>query len=164
MDSTTSTRKTTRAKSATKTRAPRVARKRSEKKVASVTATPVEVAPVETKPVETAPVEDRAVAPAPVEAAPSAVDDGELIPIAPHPPAGVDDSDSAALAAAAPRARHRAVDALGWLSVGLGLSQLVAPRLAGRFLGANPSATARTRLHGLRDLLTGLAVLRASAT
>lgn len=50
--------------------------------------------------------------------------------------------------------------ALGWFSVGLGLSELLAPREVARLAGVKENVTA-VRLVGLRELLTGLGLLAA---
>lgn len=62
-----------------------------------------------------------------------------------------------ALNGAAQRARG-----LGWFSVGLGLTQLVAPRALARAIGvgSGPSPSLTMRALGVRELMTGVGILR----
>jgi hypothetical protein len=47
---------------------------------------------------------------------------------------------------------------LGWFSIGLGLTEIVAPRYLERFLGVRGHATL-IRMMGLREIATGVAIL-----
>src|SRR5262249_35244427 len=49
--------------------------------------------------------------------------------------------------------------ALGWFSVGLGLSQLLAPRTVARLIGMKDGGGAGMRLLGARELASGIALL-----
>jgi len=53
----------------------------------------------------------------------------------------------------------RVAQALGWLSVGLGLTQIIAPRLVERMIGVNRGSGLLMRLVGLRELANGLGLL-----
>jgi hypothetical protein len=46
---------------------------------------------------------------------------------------------------------------LGWLSLGVGLAELVAPRALARFLGVK--GTGVLRLYGLREVASGVGIL-----
>lgn len=48
--------------------------------------------------------------------------------------------------------------ALGWFSLGLGLTELVAPRAVTWFLGLS-KGTGVTRLYGLREIASGVSIL-----
>ena len=47
---------------------------------------------------------------------------------------------------------------LGWFSIGLGLAELLAPRLVARLCGGNGTHTALIRLYGLREIASGLVI------
>src|SRR5690554_2648514 len=51
---------------------------------------------------------------------------------------------------------------LGWLSVGLGLAEVVAPRAVARLVGLRPTRTSDVvlRLAGLREIAHGAGILR----
>lgn len=53
----------------------------------------------------------------------------------------------------------RLAQGLGWFSIGLGLTQLVAPRLFARALGIKRGGGTLVRLLGVRELLSGLGLL-----
>jgi uncharacterized membrane protein len=57
-----------------------------------------------------------------------------------------------------PHEQHRAARALGWVSIGLGLAEILAPRQIGRAVG-NPCRPGVTRLMGLREIATGAGLL-----
>lgn len=59
---------------------------------------------------------------------------------------------------------ERSVNALGWLSVGLGLAQLVAPRQVARWIGADESdrTTATLRAIGVRELTCAMGLFSHS--
>src|SRR4051812_11604797 len=50
---------------------------------------------------------------------------------------------------------------LGWFSIGLGLSELVAPRAVARLVGADPSMRTRMTLRsaGVREIAAGIGIL-----
>ncbi|HMA14302.1 MAG TPA: hypothetical protein VKP12_05925, partial [Kiloniellaceae bacterium] len=50
---------------------------------------------------------------------------------------------------------------LGWLSLGLGMAELIAPRSLGRTIGADVSPTL-VRACGLRELVSGIGILTSS--
>jgi hypothetical protein len=52
--------------------------------------------------------------------------------------------------------------ALGWFSIGLGVTELVAPRVIGRVIGAPDDRKAQmlTRAYGLREIAAGVGILR----
>jgi hypothetical protein len=52
---------------------------------------------------------------------------------------------------------RRLARALGWFSIGLGVTELVAPRLLARFLGVK--GTGLMRVSGLRELASGIGIL-----
>ncbi len=52
---------------------------------------------------------------------------------------------------------RRLARALGWLSLGVGLAELVAPRALARFLGVK--GTGVLRLYGLREVASGVGIL-----
>jgi hypothetical protein len=52
---------------------------------------------------------------------------------------------------------RRLARALGWFSIGLGLTELVAPRVLARFLGVK--GTGVLRVYGLRGLASGVGIL-----
>lgn len=62
------------------------------------------------------------------------------------------------------RHRHRpagkAARGLGWFGIGLGLVEVLAPRLVARAVGLH-GMEALVRLHGVREIATGLGLLRA---
>ncbi len=55
-------------------------------------------------------------------------------------------------------ASRRAVDALGWFSVGLGITEIVAPRALAGLIGVRPRAGIM-RLMGLREVAAGIGIL-----
>jgi len=65
-----------------------------------------------------------------------------------------------------PQQRHRhkpagqAARGLGWFGIGLGLVEVLAPRLVARAVGLR-GLEAVVRLHGVREIATGLGLLRA---
>lgn len=52
--------------------------------------------------------------------------------------------------------------ALGWFSIGLGVTELVAPRMIGRVIGASDDRRTQmmTRAYGLREIAAGMGILR----
>jgi hypothetical protein len=52
--------------------------------------------------------------------------------------------------------------ALGWFSIGLGVTELVAPRVIGRVIGAPDDRRTQmlTRAYGLREIAAGVGILR----
>jgi hypothetical protein len=52
--------------------------------------------------------------------------------------------------------------ALGWFSIGLGVTELVAPRVIGRVIGARDDRRTQmlTRAYGLREIAAGVGILR----
>ncbi len=50
---------------------------------------------------------------------------------------------------------------LGWLSIGLGVAELLAPRQVGRAVGME-ERSGLVRLHGGREIVKGVGILRAS--
>lgn len=52
--------------------------------------------------------------------------------------------------------------ALGWFSIGLGVTELVAPRVIGRVIGAADDRRTQmlTRAYGLREIAAGVGILR----
>ena len=52
--------------------------------------------------------------------------------------------------------------ALGWFSIGLGVTELVAPRVIGRVIGASDDRRTQmmTRAYGLREIAAGVGILR----
>jgi uncharacterized membrane protein len=77
------------------------------------------------------------------------------------PPRGYQTSE-AAVALAPAKGAQKAIQALGWFSVGLGVTQIVAPGALCRITGVSDSRLARLVMRGLglRELTTGLAVLK----
>ncbi len=61
-----------------------------------------------------------------------------------------------------PTQRHRSADALGWFSIGLGAVQLLAPALVTAPLGLRGRERV-VRLFGLREIATGIGLLRSDA-
>ena len=59
--------------------------------------------------------------------------------------------------------RYQLNKALGWFSIGLGLTQLLAPRALGRFIGAGDGYTTLLRLCGAREVASGLGLLSERA-
>jgi uncharacterized membrane protein len=55
------------------------------------------------------------------------------------------------------------VNFLGWLSIGVGLAQLVAPRFVGRAIGVGEQHTALIRSLGVREVTSGLGLLSGRA-
>jgi len=60
--------------------------------------------------------------------------------------------------------RHAPVDgklarALGWFSVGLGLTEILAPRALGRAIGLQPQHTSLLPVLGMREVVSGLGIL-----
>jgi hypothetical protein len=55
-------------------------------------------------------------------------------------------------------AAHRLAQGLGWFSVGLGLTELLAPRAVGRFLGME-ERTELLRAYGAREIVAGVGIL-----
>lgn len=53
--------------------------------------------------------------------------------------------------------------ALGWFSIGLGLTELLAPRALGRLIGAGQNHSAITRLCGVREIASGMGLLSQRA-
>jgi uncharacterized membrane protein len=53
---------------------------------------------------------------------------------------------------------HQLTQALGWLSIGLGLTELIAPRALGRAIGVGEQP-ALIRLCGVREILSGIGML-----
>src|SRR5688572_19917470 len=51
---------------------------------------------------------------------------------------------------------------LGWLSIGLGLTQLLAPKTLGRAIGVGDRST-MMRLCGMREIATGVGLLSGKA-
>lgn len=66
--------------------------------------------------------------------------------------------------APARRRTDRTADAvaagLGWLSIGLGLAELLAPKAMARCLGS-PEGAGISRAYGLREIATGIGILRS---
>ncbi|MHB1169977.1 MAG: cyclase dehydrase [Longimicrobiales bacterium] len=50
--------------------------------------------------------------------------------------------------------------ALAWLSVGLGAFEIVGARALTRFLGVDERHTTRIRLYGVREVLTGISIMK----
>src|SRR5688572_11318671 len=63
-------------------------------------------------------------------------------------------------------APSRWASALAWFSVGLGVTQLVAPRALAKLIGARDRGRTRTTMRalGARELMVGLGLLRARKT
>jgi hypothetical protein len=55
-------------------------------------------------------------------------------------------------------AAHRLAQGLGWFSIGLGLTELLAPRAVGRFLGME-ERTELLRAYGAREIVAGVGIL-----
>jgi hypothetical protein len=53
---------------------------------------------------------------------------------------------------------HRLAQGLGWFSIGLGLTELLAPRAVGRFLGMEEHAEL-LRAYGAREIVAGVGIL-----
>lgn len=51
--------------------------------------------------------------------------------------------------------------ALGWVSIGLGVAEVVAPLAMARWLGLRPSTATLLRLHGVREIAAGIGILGA---
>jgi hypothetical protein len=58
-------------------------------------------------------------------------------------------------------ASHSAACALGWFSIGLGLAELIAPRMLSRFLGLE-GREGVLRAYGVREIATGIGILNSS--
>lgn len=58
----------------------------------------------------------------------------------------------------------RVANGLGWFSVGLGLTQILAPRAIDRMIGIKNGSRTAMRLLGVRDLVSGLGLLGARRT
>src|SRR5204862_1068288 len=56
------------------------------------------------------------------------------------------------------RASRTAARGLGWFSIGLGLAELLAPRLLSRAFGM-PGASGAVRACGIREIATGIGIL-----
>jgi hypothetical protein len=52
---------------------------------------------------------------------------------------------------------------LGWFSIGLGLTELIAPRALARFLGVKEERAGLLRAFGLREIAAGIGILMAPA-
>ncbi|QSQ21707.1 hypothetical protein JY651_42210 [Pyxidicoccus parkwayensis] len=52
---------------------------------------------------------------------------------------------------------------LGWFSIGLGLTELIAPRALARFLGLSEERTGLLRFFGLREIAAGVGILMSPA-
>jgi uncharacterized membrane protein len=60
-----------------------------------------------------------------------------------------------------PQQARKVANGLGWLSIGLGVAELVAPDSVARMVGVKPNSTSRTllRVAGARELAAGLGIL-----
>ena len=58
-------------------------------------------------------------------------------------------------------ASRSAARALGWFSIGLGLAELIAPRVLSRFLGLE-GREGVLRTYGVREIATGIGILNSS--
>jgi hypothetical protein len=56
------------------------------------------------------------------------------------------------------RAAHTSARALGWFSVGVGLAELLAPKLVARLIGL-PGREGVLQAYGLREIITGIGIL-----
>ncbi|WP_163990981.1 hypothetical protein [Pyxidicoccus caerfyrddinensis] len=52
---------------------------------------------------------------------------------------------------------------LGWLSIGVGLTELMVPRALARFLGVKEARPALLRVSGLREVAVGVGILLSPA-
>jgi len=51
---------------------------------------------------------------------------------------------------------------LSWFSIGLGLTELPAPRTMARFIGVERAHTGLIRMYGMREVASGIAMARLS--
>ena len=58
------------------------------------------------------------------------------------------------------RASRTAAQSLGWFSIGLGIAEILAPRMVARALGVQGGADV-VRAYGLREIATGIGILTA---